>query len=159
MKRFLLPVMLSFAAGPALSLSCLPPDVIRSYNEAAASEKSYVVVHGTLSFDEGQLPEVDLNRQDETPPETDIPGRLTGKSLSQAGFEAEFDRPVTVRAMCFGPWCGRPVSGTDYLSFLEKSGDSYVLAVTPCGGFEFAEPTKAMLKQVTQCMQGNSCTN
>ncbi len=159
MKRYLLPALLSFAAGPALSLSCLPPDVVSSYNDAAASEKSYVVVHGTLTFDESKLPKSDLSQQEQTPPSTDIPARLTGKSLSKAGFKADFDRPITVRSVCFGPWCGQPASGTEYLSFLEKAGDTYVLAVTPCGGFDFAQPTQAMLNKVTKCFKGNSCSN
>ncbi len=159
MKRILIPLILSLSAGPALSLSCLPVDVVTSFNDAAASEETYVVVHGTLEFDESKLPEVDMNRQDQTPPQTDIPARINGKSLSEAGFRADFDRPITLRAVCLGPWCGRAASGTDYLSFLQVTDDGYLLAVTPCGGFDFAEPTKAMLNTVTQCLKGETCQN
>lgn len=157
MKRILLPLVLSLAAGPALSLSCLPADVVTSFNDAAASEQSYIVVHGRLEFDESKLPEVDINQQDETPPQTDIPARLVGKSLSKAGFKTDFDRPITLRAMCLGPWCGRATSGTEYLSFVQMTEDGYMLAITPCGGFEFAEPTKSMLNAVTSCFKGQTC--
>ena len=158
MKSVLLPLTFSVMAGPALALSCMPADVARSYNEAAASDKSYVVVHGTLEFDEAKLPEVDINHQDQAPPHVDIAARLRGKSLSRDGFETDFDRPITLRALCYGPWCGRAVTGIEYLSFVEKTEDGYVLSVTPCGGFEFAEPTKTMLDKAVQCFRGESCT-
>lgn len=157
MTRILFAIALSCAATPSLSLSCLPATVANSFKEAAASEQTYIVVHGTLSFDDSKLPKVDLERQDQTPPQTDIPGRLTGKSLSKSGFEATFDRPITVRAICLGPWCGKPVSGTEYLSFLEKTSDGYLLAISPCGGYDFANPTPEMLRTATQCMQGGDC--
>ena len=159
MKHVLLPLVLSVAAGPALSLSCMPVDVASSYKEAAASEKRYIVVHGTLRFDEDKLPKVDMARQDQTPPETDIPARLTGKSLSKSGFSTDFDQPITLRAVCLGPWCGGAGSDTEYLSFLEQTDDGYVLAVTPCGGFDFSEPSEAMLRTVTRCFQGKTCQN
>lgn len=159
MKRILAAVVLSLAAGPALSLSCLPVDVVTSFKDATTAEETYVVVHGTLEFDESDLPEVDLDRQDQTPPQTDIAARLTGKSLSKAGFKADFDQPITLRVECLGPWCGQAVPGTDYLSFLQVTDEGYLLAVNPCGGFDFAEPTPAMLNTVTQCFQGKSCQN
>ncbi|MEO3413463.1 hypothetical protein AAFO92_02275 [Roseovarius sp. CAU 1744] len=159
MKRILLSFALSVAAGPALSLSCMPVDVASSYQEADASGKSYVIVHGKLEFDEGKLPKVDIARQDQTPPETDIPARLSGKSLTKSGFSAAFDQPITLRVSCLGPWCGGAATDTDYLSFLERTETGFVLQVTPCGGFDFSEPTRAMVDTVTRCHQGKSCRN
>lgn len=159
MKRLFLPILLSLAAGPALSLSCLPPDVANSFNSAAKAEESYVVVHGTLTFDESKLPEVDMNHQDQIPPQTEIAARLTGKSLSKAGFRTDFDRPITLLAVCLGPWCGRAVSGTEHLSFLQATDEGYLLSVTPCGDFDFPEPTREMLNTVSQCFKNGSCPN
>ncbi len=157
MRSTILALALSSLAGPSLALSCMAPDVAVSFNEAAASEKVYMVVHGTLTFDETKLPEVDINHQDQIPPHVDIEARLSGMSLSKAGFETAFDRPVTLRALCYGPWCGRAVSGAAYLSFLEKPETGFVLAVTPCGGFEFSDPSEEMLNKVTQCYRDGSC--
>ena len=157
MKRNLLAVALSFVAGPAVALSCLPVSVADSYREAAAAEETYIVVHGRLEFDTSRLPKVDLDAQDQTPPQTDIPARLSGKFLSKDGFQGDFDRAITVRALCFGPWCGQPVSGADYMAFLEETPKGYVLSSSPCGGFDFAKPTPDMLRTVTQCMQGGVC--
>ncbi len=158
MKSALLTTVLTCLTGPALALSCLPPNVATTYAEVAASDKSYAVVHGTLSFDQSKLPEVDLKNQDQIPPHVDIKAQLSGKSLSKAGFEAKFDRPITLRAVCFGPWCGQPVSGEEYLSFLEQTDDGYILSVTPCGDNDFVDPTPEMLDKVTQCFKGDVCT-
>lgn len=158
MKSIALTIAFTLFAGPTLALSCLPPNVATSFNEAAASEKQYIVVRGKLVFDESKLPETDLQNQAQTPPHVDIKAQLTGKSLSRAGFNADFDRTITLRAQCFGPWCGRAVSGADYLSFLEKTDDGYLLAVTPCGGYDFIDPTEEMLRKVVRCFKGDSCT-
>lgn len=157
MKSTLFSIALTCLNGPAFALSCMAPDVVTTYNEVAASDKRYVVVHGTLSFDEAKLPEVDLSKQDQIPPHVDIKAQLKGRSLSKAGFNNDFDRPVILRALCYGPWCGRPVSGINYLSFLEESDAGYVLSVTPCGDYDFAEPSDEMLDKVNQCFGGGSC--
>lgn len=147
---------LSLLATPALSLSCLPPDVARSFKDAAEAEQAYVVVHGTLSFDEALLPE--SAQQDQNPPNVEIPARLTGKSLSNSGFTTDFDRPITLRAVCFGPWCGRTAAGGEHLAFVEQTESGYVLTLTPCGDYSFAEPTPAMVKKAAACFKGRNCT-
>ena len=139
---------------PGLALSCLRPDVARSYAEAAASDRQYVVVHGTLSFRESRLPQAVGN---DSPPMTEIRARLTGKALSRTGFDHEFDRNITLRVACFGPWCGGAASGEPYLGFIERGPDGYALEVTPCGGLAFANPTDDMLGQVVRCFQGERC--
>ena len=83
MKTFLTSMALVLAAGPALALSCLRPDVARTYSQASEAEQAYVVVAGALRFDEGRLPENDGTNQDRRT--VAIPARLEGKSLSRAG--------------------------------------------------------------------------
>ena len=145
------------APGAALALSCIPPDVAGTYQEAAASKSAYVVVHGTLVFDESLLPKTDWDHQEQTPQDTFIPARFTGKSMSKAGFKTPFDRDITLHVQCFGPWCGGAASGTEYLAFLERGDDGYVLSVNACGGFGFAEPGQKALKRVVTCYRGGTC--
>ncbi len=157
MKTLLLSLALSALAQPVLALSCLRPDVARSFNEAAAAKESYVIVQGRLTFDTSRLPKTDLGAQEEIPPHVDIAARLTGMSLSKQGFTSDFDHPVTLRVQCFGPWCGGAASGAQYLSFLEKTDTGYMLTVTPCGGFGFAEPSREILETVSACFQNGRC--
>ena len=152
---------------PAQALSCLPHDVARTYEQAATSEETYIVVHGTLTFDESRLPETDWQHQQKTPPNTLIPARLEGKALTREGFNAPFDRSVTFNVQCLGPWCASAKTGTAYLAFLRKtdgppetggtSGPGYQLDINACGGMGFAAPTKQALETVVQCFQGGPC--
>jgi len=153
--RIVLILALFFASGPALALSCMRPDVARSYQNAAQAEDIYVVVRGRLTFDEGKLPKSDGTAQG---PETvTIPARFDGKALSKVGFETAFARDITLEVVCFGPWCGGAKSGVPYLAFLEKRGEDYVMVADPCGSWAFSEPSEEQVNQVESCMAGSGC--
>lgn len=153
-RSTILAATITVLATPAVSLSCLRPDVARSYKQAAEAEESYLVVHGTLTFDETELPEAVGN---ESPPGTRIRAQMAGKALSQSGFDHPFDRQITLDVRCFGPWCGGAASGIPYLAFVERGEDGYTLTVDPCGSLGFPEPTEDMLRQVKTCFDGGKC--
>jgi hypothetical protein len=156
---------------PALALSCLPHDAARVYARAAGSEDTYIVVHGTLTFDESRLPKTDWHNQHKTPPNTLIPARLEGKALTPEGFVAPFNRPITFNVQCLGPWCASAESDTDYLAFLRRTdgqpgngtsghsdfADRYQLDVNACGGMGFANPSGHTLETVVACFRGGPC--
>lgn len=141
-------------ASPALALSCLQPDVARSYSMADEAEETYVVVRGTLSFNEARLPKANGNS---SPASTKIKARFDGMSLTRQGFTKTFQNGITLDVGCLGPWCAGAASGEDYLLFLRKDGTRYTYAANPCGGYGFIRPTDEMLKQVQACMQGRRC--
>lgn len=155
MRRVLTSLAFVLATGPAVALSCLRPDVTRTYQMASEAEESYVVASGELRFDERRLPENDGTRQDRRI--VTIPARLEGVSLSRAGFTTPFARDITLEVTCFGPWCGGAKSGVLYLAFLEKRGRDYVMSADPCGSWAFAEPTGAQLEKVERCIGGVEC--
>lgn len=144
-------------AGQAAALSCIRPDLARSFNEAAASDKTYVVLFGTFDFNLRDLPQVDWDRQQDVQPDNPIRARFTGDSLSRKGFVPSSIRRVTINAQCFGPWCSSIATDTPYLAFVEKNGNAYTLAVSPCGGRAFGNPGQAQLDLVTTCFQGGPC--
>ncbi|MDR9392737.1 MAG: hypothetical protein RI571_00280 [Roseovarius sp.] len=150
-------IALIFMAGPAVALSCLRPDVARSFHRADAAPETYLVVHGKLGFDESLLPERNLRSWQGAPAETLVPAVLKGKSLSKAGFETDFDRQITLKVQCFGPWCGGAVSGIDYLAFVENDSGDFFLTLGPCGGFDFPRPDAEMLETVLRCFRGGRC--
>ncbi|WP_371224940.1 hypothetical protein [Roseovarius sp. 2305UL8-3] len=141
-------------ATPALSLSCLPPDVTSAYNMAAESEDHYIVVTGELTFKDAKLPKGYAN---DSPASTRVPARLTGKALTKSGFNIAFDRNITLDVLCFGPWCGGAGSGETYLTFLKREGDGYVMEADPCGSMAFQNPTDNMMEQVERCFAGGRC--
>lgn len=153
-----LAVLAVFAATQASALSCRPFTVTDAFLEADHSRSDFVIVTGRLDFDKSLLPVVDMDRQQDTPPETDIPAVLTGRSLSRNGFVRPFSEEINLEVRCYGPWCASATSGAEYLAFLEKTRDGYVLSVNPCGGYGFAPVTREMKKQVTDCLNGLDCT-
>ncbi|NDW54141.1 hypothetical protein [Aliiroseovarius sp. PrR006] len=141
----------------ASALSCMPYNAIAAYNDAAKSEDSYVVAHGTLRFDESKLPKVDWDHQEDVQPDNFLTGRIDGQALTRAGFTAQFVRDIDINVQCAGPWCSGLSNGADYLVYLKKMGDGYLLEANPCGGFAFQDPDKETLSKVTACIQGKRC--
>lgn len=157
MIRLLALALAISAPMPALALSCLAPDVLRSYAQFDAAKEEYVVVHGRLTLDMSELPKGMMG--DQRPPRmTKLAAALKGKSLNDSGFTVPFDRQLTLEVTCLSQWCGQVQNGEDILAFVRKDADGYAMRVSPCGGTAFATPKPAMLKQVTQCMTEQNCT-
>lgn len=148
---------LCLVAGQAAALSCLPYEFENAWTDAESSESAFVVVHGTLQFDAARLPQVDWERQQDTPPSTRIEARLTGQSLTRAGFSRPFDRPVILEIACYGPWCATASDGAETLAFVEQTPEGWMLRTNPCGGFVFQSPDEAFLKRARACMNGADC--
>lgn len=156
MIRLLVFGLLAFGtSSPAVALSCLRPDVAKTYTQAAQAEEKYVVVHGDLSFDAARLPRAEGN---ESPELTRIPARLKGHALSKSGFDHAFDREITLEVACFGPWCGGAAPNHPYLAFVMYDDNAgYTLSIDPCGGMVFPDPTAEILDKVQRCNRGGTC--
>ena len=155
MRLPVLSLVFSLMSPAAFALSCMPHDVAQVYQEAAESETRYFVVLGELTFDKRKLPVTDWDNQADTPPDTRIPARLTGRSLEKGGFRKAFDGQITLNAQCFGPWRASAISGANYLAFV--NADTHELVVTPCGGFGFTNPSNEVIDTVLQCHRGGAC--
>lgn len=156
MKTALLAVLLACAPVVVAALSCMPHSVEATYQAAQDSAQRYVVVQGQLDFDAGQLPKK-RGKLDNDAKTVVLRGRLTGASLSAAGFVTPYAKPVRVTLACFGPWCGAVTSGAQVLAFVEQGAGGPMVTVTPCGGDLFERPTRQMLRAVQQCFSGGAC--
>ncbi|MFN3210597.1 MAG: hypothetical protein ACE369_16655, partial [Roseovarius sp.] len=109
------------AAGPAVALSCLRPDVAESFSEAEKAADTYHIVRGVFDFDEELLPP-----RDDLGIELQVSAKLKGKALSDGGFSKPFDQDVLLDLKCSNPlgYCGYVYPGLEYLAFLrvEESG-------------------------------------
>ena len=156
MRIMTLLLMAIAAPLPALALSCAPPSVDATYEQAQKSPDAYVVVHGRLVVGKRKMPRAGLTTQ-ESPEMTRIPATIMGRSLSNTGFRVPFEREITLEVACFGPWCGSVANGADVLVFLRRDKDGYALGINPCGGDVFVTPHAAMLKQVQRCFKRGQC--
>lgn len=160
MKRVLPGLTTTFMmllAGPALALSCLPPDVARTYLKLQEARETYLVVHGTLTFDASGLPRTKSEYRADAPASTPIPARLTGEALSQEGFTTPFDRRITLDLRCLGPWCAGGRSGMEIMAFVKRGASGYAATLDPCYSTVFVDPTDQMLEQALSCMRGGDC--
>ena len=140
----------------AAALSCLRPSPERSFSEVQGAVESYLVVHGRLTFETRKSPKVG-RKNGPAPKLTRVPARMTGYALSGKGFKTPFDKNLTLEVRCLGPWCGSAQNGEQVLAFIRRDGAQHFLEVLPCGGRVFANPKRAVLKQMQSCMKRGRC--
>ncbi|WP_424942636.1 hypothetical protein [Aliiroseovarius crassostreae] len=155
--RSLLTLCFTLLAAPALALSCMPYNAVQAYHDAQNASDAYLIVLGTLTFDDAQLPVVDWNKQEEVTPDNLFPAHLAGHSLARRGFVMPFCEEITANVQCAGPWCSSLTNGEVYLAFLKQTDDGYLLETNPCGGFAFADPDPDILSRVKACVRGSGC--
>jgi len=144
----------SMIAEQAHALSCVRPEPAVTFTRLKDVPESYYVMHGTLTFNQSQMPEGVVNQR-----RTPLPVRatFTGKGLTNDGFNAALNRTITIQPICLGPWCGSLETGQDYLVFAKVVSNDIVLEVGPCGGSAFPNPTRATLDEMTVCMNVGAC--
>lgn len=157
MRAWLFALLIAGAPVAAQALSCMPHSVEAAYTQAQTDDARFVIVRGRLDFDARQLPQVDYNNQQATPPLTLIDAKLTGSVLSARGFATPFSKPVTIAVACFGPWCARVQQGSEVLAFVELGAQGGTIATNPCGGYLFGTPTPQMIRAVKRCFAGGAC--
>ncbi len=140
----------------AQALSCLPWGVSDAYLRAEAAEASYVPAIGTLRFDEDLMPLAQLKNPNDLPSNATIPATFSGHALVRDGADVPLTVDVTFEVDCVVHWCGWASSG-QVIAFLRKDGPHYTLSMGPCGGDVFSKPDAAALREMRQCVSGQSC--
>ena len=143
--------MVAMTTSPLFALSCVEPDAARFYQDAANSEKSFVILNGEFSF--AARPEVTT----ENPRAENFLTKFKGLLLTGNGFSDEVEVPITVNTTCAASWCGKMVPGR-YLAFVEQSGRQLTLNVGPCPLRAFQNPIDDFVDQIVSCAKGEDCT-
>lgn len=146
--------VLAVSASQVSALSCMSPDPVRTFQNAAAASETYYVLYGTFDFDAKLLPKDTIGIDTPVQP-APISAIFRGNGLSKTGFDLRFDQLVTIQPVCAGPWCGSTSPNVPALAFVRVDGDQLVVEAGPCGGQIFAKPTQAQLDSVSQCINGN----
>jgi hypothetical protein len=134
----------------ASALSCLRPDVARTFQQIAAAEERYVVLLGEFEFRAPPEQSISNDAQGQQ-----VVAQFTGSSLGAAGFVDTAPIELTLQTSCAGPWCGGfPAPETEVLAFVEQTPQGYVLSLGACGGTVFPARTAST---VEACMRGERC--
>lgn len=146
---------ITLIASEAVALSCLAPDVARSFERAAQAEERYLIMLGTFEF--GEVPSSDTGDIN-NPREVSVRSEFQGQYLTENGFQAAPPLAVEIAFTCAAAWCGGMASdGAQVLAFVEQTNAGYTLNVGPCGGQAFREPNATQIEQVLSCMSGDIC--
>jgi len=154
MMRILSLCLAVFAASPVLALSCLPPTIEQAFMGVQQSPDLYAPVVGRFEGFASRAPSNSPNPQDRT-----FWANFVGDHISSKGPHADQILRVKVRVTetCAASWCGNLAAGTQMLTFLRKSGNSYYLTVGACGGNAFMNPTANQVQTIRNCMAWGSC--
>lgn len=142
-------------AGQAQALSCMVPDTAVTYMRAAEAAEVYVVLHGTLTFDQQAMPGAIEEDGDVTIP---IPAHFSGALLGPQGFDGAHEIDLMLNVNCWSPWCGNANTGEPYIVFARQAEDgSLSVPINPCADLLFFRPTEAQISAVERCHSGGQC--
>jgi len=145
-------------ASQAVALSCIQPDVNRSFNGWVESEDTYYIGVGALT-PIGDLPEIPSPfdpANNFEPPEPVTASYLFSGELLDGELGQSFEMPITVRVTCIASWCGNfPQDGTEGLMALRGAGVfNLTLDMNACPGSIFPADTRGT---VNACMRSGRC--
>ncbi|WP_435705906.1 hypothetical protein [Yoonia sp.] len=153
MKSVILAATISLVlGGQAQALSCMRPDVARTFDWASEANESYIILQGTFAFTQPARP----NTSNVAPTSVRLPATFNGRYLGADGFVDAPILDVTLEFSCVSAWCGSIQNGDDVIAFVQQSDSGYMLRVDACHSTVF-NPTDDTLQRVTSCMRGTGC--
>lgn len=153
MKRLGLTAMfLAVLASQASALSCLPPNIARTFNQVNDAPDVYVMGLGVLTAT-GQIPKYKEGKP------RHISAQFKAVFLGTSGLSAEQDMAVTVDAICYASWCGGfPKTDEKMIAFLKKTGAGYRLESNPCDGHFKIAPSPKEIRLLQKCLKRGGCS-
>ncbi|KAB7614652.1 hypothetical protein F9L33_08420 [Amylibacter sp. SFDW26] len=153
MKKFGAIALIFLAlASQAAALSCVRPNIGRTFNNVAASKDIYVMGQGTLTAT-GKIPKYQQSV------ERQITTEFTGVFYGVSGALRERTVLVTVDTICFASWCGSfPKTDEKMIVFLKKSPSGYRLESNPCDGHFKIAPTIKEIRILQKCLKKGECS-
>jgi hypothetical protein len=145
-------VFFIISATQASALSCLPPNIARSFNNANALPYTYVLAQGFLS-PMGRVPKYKAGKG------RNIRTRFNGVLLSSTGKTAQQSFTVTVDTACYGDPCGElPDEKQELVALFRKTAFGYRLQTNPCGGDYKSSPTPKDIHLLQSCLKNGGCS-
>ena len=148
-------------ADSAFALSCARPDVVKTLEEAKASETLYYVLVGkfvtrgprqkTQSHNGYSLSENQFKPKPPVITRSYFQGYSLAKHSHQDGYLSRF--PIDIQTSCVASWCSNvPSAERDIIAFVEaRPGQVPFLKISPCPSMTF-QATEPQVQKVRQCL-------
>lgn len=159
MKHILLALICTGLAAPAWSLSCIRPDIVRTFEEARDSEAGFWIVRGRIISDGPiAVPQPDASGRYKDNAVASTPVQFVGVGLRPNGEFADFEKDITLTVSCIAHWCGSPPLNTEVFASIEVKDSGPELQVDACSSrvIPFSEDGE---KRLLQCLSDGICTN
>ena len=157
MRHLLTVIYLTFLSTTAsFALSCMPSQIEDSFKIHSEAKEQYVLVSGLLTNKRNVVPGPEITGG-MGQRSAHFTATFVGEQATRIGFNQTLKTTVAVSVGCGGPWCGSIEMDTPMLTFLEITPHGHKLAVGPCGGAVFYNPTKGQTSRVLQCLRGGVC--
>jgi len=135
-------VAFALLAGPAAALSCMAPDIVRSYEYAADQDEIYFLFKGNISLVEDQeMPTGRTDLRSSAPAEVSLEpvyGSFVGEIFNEGAF-VPYEATMEVQVECVASWCGSYPDEDEALYFVSAAESNlwFNLGMSPCGGTRF----------------------
>ena len=150
-KSLTISAILLACATQANALSCLRPDLAKTFDRLHASEDVYRIVVGTLDIP--NRPKSSLK-----PEPAKANGVFKGQYLGLNGLGKEQRFDVTVETTCIAAWCGNfPEPTGRRLIFLKQSESGPTLTISACPDGTFVIPTAKKIGFLSKCLRNGKC--
>ena len=159
MKHIFFALLCTGLAAPAWSLSCIRPDIVRTFEEARDSKAGFWIVRGRILADGPiAMPQPDAGGRYKDNSSASTPVRFKGAGLRPNGEFASFEMDITLTVSCFAHWCGSPPLDTEVFAAIEVKDSGPELQVNACSGrvMPYSEDDE---KRLLQCLSDGICTN
>lgn len=134
MKHLSAALLCASLATPVWALSCLRPDIVRTYEMARDAEAGFWIVRGQI-FADGPIavPEPDANGRYKDDARASTPVAFAGLGLMTDGMYKSFAQNITLTITCLAHWCGSTPLDTDVFVAIEVKDTGPELVIDPCG--------------------------
>ncbi|MEP3889838.1 MAG: hypothetical protein ABJN69_05175 [Hellea sp.] len=152
-------------ADNAFALSCMRPDLVKTLEEAKASEKLYYVLVGKFvpmspppkhqPYGGYTSPEDQFKSRPPVITRSYFEGYSVAKHARRDGHLTRF--PVDIETSCVASWCSSaPPADREVIAFVQaRPGQAPILEISPCPSLTFAATTPQVQK-IRQCLD-KSC--
>lgn len=145
---------IALAADPAAALSCLRPDLDRSFGWADERPEPFVLALGSLVRTGPDTPDGPASDNPQGRVSYSFPARFDGRLATAEGFTVERSFDMMVEVQCQSVWCGGHGLSDHGLYFFRQDGeDAHALEAGLCGGFFFDNPTEHLLMDALGLMR------
>lgn len=159
MKTIITALCLTVAATPAISLSCLRPDIVRMFEQARDAEAGFWLLRGQLTSNTPLAkPQAQPDGRFKDNASASSTARFQGQGLHLDGFRDVADTDITVTITCLAHWCGGVPLEEEVFMAVEVTDTGPVLLAPPCSSrvVRFSEEDEARL---LHCVVDGECKN